>query len=285
MSATGSGYDQSPSTFSPDGRVFQVEYAAKAVEPSGTALGVRCTDGVVLAVEKPIVSKMLVDGSNRCIFNVASNTGMATAGLQADARQLVNFARAEARSYKSFYGLDIPGRILAERTAGQVHMHTLYWYLRPYGAQVMIANYDNESGPQLHMIEPAGTVYKYFACSMGKGRQGAKTELEKFNFDTVTCRQAVDRVAEIIYKLHDDVKDKTFELELSWVCDESKRKHTMVPADVRAEAIRKAVAAKERAEMEDAAAPPAAKPAPAPAPPVDTAAQESSEMSDSEPPY
>jgi len=217
MSATGSGYDQSPSTFSPDGRIFQVEYAAKAVEGSGTALGVRCVDGVVLGVEKTVISKMLVDGSNRCLFSVNPSTGMATAGMPADARQLVNFARNESRSYKGFYGQEISGRILAERTAGQVHMHTLYWYLRPYGAQVMIANYDDASGPQLHMIEPAGTVYKYYACSMGKGRTSAKTELEKINFEKVKCREAVDRVAEIIYKLHDDVKDKNFELELSCV--------------------------------------------------------------------
>jgi len=284
MSATGSGYDQSPSTFSPDGRVFQVEYAAKAVEGSGTALGVRCVDGVVLGIEKTIISKMLVQGSNRCLFNVNANTGMATAGLPADARQLVNFARNESRSYKSFFGTDISGRVLAERTAGQVHMHTLYWYLRPYGAQVMIANYDDESGPQLHMIEPAGTVYKYFGCAMGKGRQGAKTALEKINFDTVTCREAVDRIAEIIHKLHDIVKDKPFELELSWVCDESKRRHTMVPADLRAEAIRKAVAAKERAEMEDTTHPPVASPAPSPAaPPPETPAE--TMQDDPEPPY
>jgi 20S proteasome subunit alpha 7 len=115
----------------------------------------------------------------------------------------------------------------------------------------MIANYDDESGPQLQMIEPAGTVYKYFACAAGKGKQGAKTELEKIKFDTITCREAVDKISEIIYKLHDDVKDKEFELELSWVCNESNRKHVMVPANLKAEAIKKAVAAKEKAEMED----------------------------------
>ena len=204
-----------------------------------------------MGVEKTVISKMLVPGSNRRIFTVNPNTGMATAGLPPDARQIANFARSESASYKGFYGHDISGKILAERTAGHVHSHTLYWYLRPYGAQVMIANYDNESGPQLHMIEPAGTVFKYFACAMGKGKQGAKTELEKINFETITCREAVDKVSEIIYKLHDDVKDKDFELELTWVCAESNRKHVLVPEEIKQEAIKKAMAAKQKAEMED----------------------------------
>jgi 20S proteasome subunit alpha 7 len=284
MSATGSGYDYSPTTFSPDGRVFQVEYAVKAVEQSGTVLGVRCVDGVVLGVEKTIISKMLVAGSNRRLFTVNPNTGMATAGMPPDARQLVNFARAESASYKGFFGHDISGKILAERTAGHVHTHTLYWYLRPYGAQVMIANFDDESGPQLHMIEPAGTVYKYFACSVGKGKQGAKTELEKLKFDTITCREAVDKIAEIIYKLHDDVKDKDFELELSWVCNESNRKHVMVPADLKAEAIKKAVAAKEKADMEDSDDEATPKPPTVVHTPTDDTPPTIEEASDEEPP-
>lgn len=251
MSSTGSGYDHTVTTFSPDGRVFQVEYAVKAVEKSGTLLGVRCKDGVVMGVEKPFISKMLVKGSNRRIYTADQCTGIGTAGLSADARQLVNFAREEARSYKAFAGRDIPGHVLADRIAGEVHSHTLYWYLRPFGATVMVANYEETGGPQLYMIEPSGQVFKYFACAMGKHRQGAKTELERIDFANVTCREAVKEIAKIIYKLHDDVKDKDFELEMSWVCDESNRKHVMVPVELREEAIKAAVEAKDKADMDD----------------------------------
>jgi len=250
MSSSGAGYDLSCTTYSPDGRVFQVEYAHKAVEKAGTAVGVRCRDGVVLGVEKLITSKMLVEGSNRRIMTVDLHAGMALTGIAADGRQLVNKARSEARSYKSFYGSAIPGKVLSERVAGFMHMHTLYWYLRPFGSTAIIASYDDE-GPELYMSEPQGTSYKYYACAVGKQRNGAKTELEKIKFETVTCREAVMEIAKIIYKLHDDVKDKAFELELSWVCDESKRKHVSVPADLRESAIKAAVAAKERAEMAD----------------------------------
>jgi len=193
----------------------------------------------------------LVAGSNRRLYTVDEHTGMGTAGLAADGRKLVNFARNEAKSYKGFYGHDVSGKTLADRVAGEVHLHTLYWYLRPFGAQAMIANYDAKDGPQLYMTEPSGQVYKYFACAVGKHKQGAKTELEKIKFDTVTCKEAVMKIAQIIYKLHDDVKDKDFELEMSWVCDESNKRHVMVPKELREEAIKAAVEAKEKADMED----------------------------------
>jgi len=185
MSASGSGYDLSVTTFSPDGRVFQVDYANKAVEKSGTAIGVRCKDGVVLGMEKPIISKMLVEGSNRRIFTVDYHCGITLSGLAADGKQIVNRGRSEARSFRSFYGTEIPGNVLADRLAGFVHMYTLYWYLRPFGASVLIASYDSD-GPQLHMIEPAGVCYRYWACAIGKNKMGAKTELEKIKFDQIT---------------------------------------------------------------------------------------------------
>lgn len=87
MSSIGTGYDQSTTTFSPDGRVFQVEYAMKAVDTSSTAIGIRCSDGVALAVEKPMLSKMLVESSNRRILTVDKHSGMCVSGLMADARQ------------------------------------------------------------------------------------------------------------------------------------------------------------------------------------------------------
>jgi 20S proteasome subunit alpha 7 len=250
MSATGAGYDYSVSTFSPNGRVFQVEYAAKAVEKSGTALGVRCKDGVVLGCEKSIMSKMLLASSNRRIHTVDLHAGLALSGLAADARQLVNKARSEAQEYRSFYGSEIPGKVLNDRLAGHVHNHTLYWHSRPYGCSVLLATYDEGNGPQLYGIEPSGVSYRYFAVAIGKYKQGSSSELEKLDFTKLTVKEAVNHVARIIYKLHDEVKDKELELELSWVCDESNRLHVPVPDPYRSEAIRLAQEAKKREEMD-----------------------------------
>ena len=130
MSSIGTGYDQSTTTFSPDGRVFQVEYAAKAVDNSSTAVGIRCNDGVVMAVEKPKLSKMMLEGSNRRIMHVDKHSGICISGMIADARQIVNHARYEASRYRDFYGGNIPGQTLCDRIAGLMHNYTLYWYAR-----------------------------------------------------------------------------------------------------------------------------------------------------------
>mmetsp|Transcript_25067 Transcript_25067/g.54743 ORF Transcript_25067/g.54743 Transcript_25067/m.54743 type:complete len:250 (+) Transcript_25067:87-836(+) len=248
MSSIGTGYDQSTTTFSPDGRVFQVEYASKAVDNSGTAIGVRCKDGVVMGVEKNKLSKMMVEGSNRRIFNVDKHSGMAISGLMADARQVVNHARKESANYYDFYGGDIPGNVLCDRIAGQMHAYTLYWYVRPFGASVLLASY-TEDGPQLYAIEPSGLSYRFFATAVGKSKNAAKSALEKLDLSTLTCREAVVEVAKILYAQHDPAKDKPLEIELSWVCDESKRLHSFVPAALKAEAEAAAKAA--RAAMDE----------------------------------
>ena len=127
MSSIGTGYDQSPTTFSPDGRVFQVEYAAKAVDNSSTAIGIRCKDGVVMCVEKPKLSKMLVEGTNRRIMTVDKHSGICISGIIADARQIVNHGRREAINYMDVYGGTIPGTYLAQRISGMMHNYTLHW--------------------------------------------------------------------------------------------------------------------------------------------------------------
>jgi len=249
MSSIGTGYDLYTTSYSPDGRVFQVEYAAKAVESSGTAVGVRCKDGVVLGFEKLVISKMLVEGSSRRIFTIDEHVGVAVCGLLADGRQLVNRARDEAASYKEFYGCPIPGKVMAERLAGFVHAYTMYWSVRPFGAAVLIAGKDAD-GPFMWMVEPSGLTYNYFGCAIGKGKQAAKVEIEKLKLGEMTCKDVLKEVARIIYSVHDDVKDKDFELELSWVCEESGWVHKMVPKDLLKAAEASAKAALEE-DMED----------------------------------
>mmetsp|Transcript_13382 Transcript_13382/g.18292 ORF Transcript_13382/g.18292 Transcript_13382/m.18292 type:complete len:250 (-) Transcript_13382:30-779(-) len=249
MSSIGTGYDLSPTTFSPDGKVFQVDYATKAVDNSGTAIGIKCKDGVVLGVQKLVISKMLVHGSNRRIQTVDKHAGIAYAGLCPDGRQIVNRARQEAANYKSFYGDMIPAQTLADRISSFVHLFTLYWYVRPFGVGSLLACYDKE-GPQLYHVEPSGVSYRYYGAAIGKGRQAAKTEIERLKLGELSCREAVMHIAKIIYQVHDEAKDKQFELELSWVCDESNKMHQKVPDELHKVAEAAAKAALEE-DMQD----------------------------------
>jgi len=253
MAAVGSGYDLGANTYSPAGRVFQVEYAEKAVEGSGTVIGISCKDGVVLAVEKLIHSKMLVPDSYRRIFTMSKHSGIAIGGILADGRQLVNRGREEAASYKKNFGVEIPANVMGNRISLFVHAYTEYWHLRPFGVSSLIAVYNEQQDPHLYMVDPAGECHKYFACAIGKGAQQARLELEKLKFETLTCAEAVNKAAQIIMNVHDEVKDKPLELEISWVCDASDRIHVLVPADILQKAKDNARAAKEAedAESED----------------------------------
>ncbi|EAL73156.1 20S proteasome subunit alpha-3 [Dictyostelium discoideum AX4] len=235
MSSVGSGYDLYVSTYSPDGKLFQVDYANKAVENSGTLVAIKAKDGVVLGVEKLVPSKMLCSGSNRRVHHIDTHVGVAIAGFLADARQLITRARSEAKNYKSTYGQPIPIKVLSQRIASYNHMHTLYGSVRPFGCSIAITGID-QYGPQLFLVEPSGSCVGYFGASLGKGKQAAKNELEKIKFSEMTCREAIKEVSRIIYSVHDEVKDKDFELELGWISTETNNVHQIVPKELHDEA-------------------------------------------------
>ncbi|XP_077995243.1 proteasome subunit alpha type-3-like [Glandiceps talaboti] len=235
MSSIGTGYDLSASQFSPDGRVFQVEYALKAVENSGTAVGVRGKDGVVFGVEKLVLSKLYEVGANKRIFHIDKHIGMAVAGLLADARQIVETARDEAANYRSTYGAPIPLKYLTDRVAMYIHQYTIYSAVRPFGCSVILSSYEHD-GPHMYSIDPSGVALGYHGCATGKAKQAAKTEIEKIKMQDMSMKDLVKEVAKIVYIVHDEVKDKAFELELSWVGDVTNGKHEVVPKDVREEA-------------------------------------------------
>ena len=212
-----------------------------------TMVGLKCTDGVVLGVEKMLISKMLVAGTNRRIHTVEPHVGMSIAGLVPDGRVLVNRAREEARSFKQNFGINVSGDVLTERLAGYMHTFSLYEWLRPFGCGIMLAVWEEE-GPALYALEPDGSGYKYYGCALGKAKQQAKTMIEALNLETLTCRQAVEEIAKMLHQVHDELKDKAFELEMSWICEESGRKHCLVPAEVLKEAE---VAAKAALDSDD----------------------------------
>lgn len=250
MSSIGTGYDLSAAQFSPDGRVFQVEYAQKAVENSSTAIGLKCSDGVVLAVEKLITSRLHENESNQRIFNIDRHIGIAVAGLLTDAREVVEIARNEASSYRLQYGAPIPPKYLTERVSMYMHAYTLYSSVRPFGASVLIAAF-HEKEPQLYMIDPSGVPLGYMGCAIGKAKQAAKTEIEKLKLGEINARDACKEAAKTIYVVHDEVKDKAFQLQLTWVGADSDGVHGKVPAGILADAEAYAKQSLEESDSEE----------------------------------
>jgi len=279
MTSIGTGYDLQNSVFSPDGRNFQVEYAVKAVENGGTSIGIRCKDGVVLAVEKLVTSKLLKPGANKRIATIDRHIGAVSSGLVPDGRHFTSRARDEAASWRQVYKSPISTADLASRMGGYLQAYTLYSSVRPFGITAIVAGWDSEEelavdgqvgngpsigsggkvegkkhgGPGLYMIEPSGLYWGYYGAATGKGRQSAKAELEKLDLaaGTLSLKDGVMEAARIIYVAHDENKDKDFELEMTWISDlqgPTKGRHVEVPKELLEEAEK---AAKKALEGED----------------------------------
>ena len=155
MSSIGTGYDLYTSQFSPDGRVVQIDYAAKAVDKSGTAIAIRGKDGVVFAVEKIVTSKLLEKSSNRRIFSADRHVGVAISGLYTDATALVETATNEANNYRVDNGSDMPLKELAKRIANYMHVYTLYSAVRPFGATIMLGTWTQDHGAEVSLTTTA----------------------------------------------------------------------------------------------------------------------------------
>lgn len=223
--------------FSPDGRNFQVEYALKAVENAGTSIGIRCEDGVVLATEKIVNSKLLVADANKRIQTIDRHVGVVSSGLIPDARHLVNRGRQEAAHYKSTYKQQPPTKKIVDRMGLYVQVYTTANSVRPFGISAIIGGCDDKDKYSLYMIEPSGVYWGYSGIAVGKGRQAAKSELEKLDLPNIKVKDAVKEAARIIYIAHEDFKDKDFDLEISWISKElTNGRHEFIPEELLKEA-------------------------------------------------
>eukprot|EP00758_Cryptobia_borreli_P002736 Tbor_TRINITY_DN3245_c0_g1::TRINITY_DN3245_c0_g1_i1::g.23773::m.23773/K02727/PSMA3; 20S proteasome subunit alpha 7 len=231
MAGAGSGYDLSVNTFSSDGRLFQVEYAGKAVDNSTTVIGVCCKDGVVLGAEQVLISKMLESTSGSRMYPIDRQAGIAICGMIPDGKNVVNRAREEAQQMRDVFSVPILGSSLAGRIGSYMHLYTRHGALRPFGCSVLVASFADD-GPQLYVVDPSGTVAGYNACALGKSKTVAKTHLEKIDFTTITCREAVSKVRDILNDVHDSGKDKIWGIQLAWVCEESDKIFQLVPKDL-----------------------------------------------------
>jgi proteasome alpha subunit len=172
------GYDRAITIFSPDGRLFQVEYALEAVRRGWIALGIRCTDGVVLAVEKKKISPLIDPSSMEKILKIDDHVGATFAGLSSDARILVDRARQEAQINRMLYDETIDVEVLTKKVCEVKQIYTQHAGVRPFGVALLIAGVD-KFGARLFMTEPSGAYAGYFAVAIGAGNQSVTEFFEK----------------------------------------------------------------------------------------------------------
>ncbi len=178
MQSAQMAYDRAITVFSPDGRLFQVEYAREAVKRGTTAIGIVFEDGIILMADKRIKSGLIDEKSIEKIFVIDGHIGAATSGLIGDARVLIDHARLQAQSEKVTYGQDIIVESLVKKVCDLLQQYTQYGGVRPFGASLLIAGID-ETGITLYETDPSGLSTGYKADAIGSGRDAALEILEK----------------------------------------------------------------------------------------------------------
>jgi len=184
-------YDRAITIFSPDGRLFQVEYAREAVKRGTTTVGVKFKDGVVLIVDKRIISRLIEPDSIEKIFQIDECIGCATSGLVADARVIVDRSRIDALINKIRYDEKISVITLVKCICDFKHTYTQYGWVRPFGTALLIAGID-ETGSHLFATDPSGAFMEYRAGSRGEGRSGAMAYFEENYKEDMTLEEAID---------------------------------------------------------------------------------------------
>ena len=182
------GYDMTPTMYSPDGRIYQVEYALETVKRGTLAVGVKSKDGVIIAVEEKTRSLQVSEVTQK-IFQIDDHIGAAAAGYIPDARVQVDNARYFSQSNKLTYDEPVEIETVAKHLADQNHQFTQYSGVRPFGVALIIAGVDRK-GSNVFIIDPSGTFVSFAAVAIGLGSDDVNDFLEKNYKDGMSIDEA-----------------------------------------------------------------------------------------------
>ena len=182
-------YDRGSTVFSPDGRLFQVEYAREAVKKGSTTIGLKYKEGVALIVDRRSSSKLLEPRSTEKIHEIDDFIGCATSGLVADARILVDEARKNAQIHRVNYGENIGVEMRVKKGCDYKQNFTQYGGVRPFGTALLVAGTD-DLGAHLFETDPSGALVAYKATGIGSGRPTVMEMFEKEYKDDMTFDEA-----------------------------------------------------------------------------------------------
>jgi 20S proteasome subunit alpha 3 len=211
-------YDSRTTIFSPEGRLYQVEYAMEAISNAGAAIGVLAKDGVVLAAEKRVTSKLLATTkSTEKMYKIDDHLACAVAGIMADANILINTARLQAQRYTLAYQEPMPVEQLVQSLCDTKQGYTQYGGLRPFGVSFLFAGHDSNFGFQLYMSDPSGNYGGWKAGAIGANNQAAQSMLKQDYKDDITREEAVQLALKVLSKTMDSTTLSAEKLELAEV--------------------------------------------------------------------
>ncbi|GGL54491.1 archaeal proteasome endopeptidase complex subunit alpha [Halocalculus aciditolerans] len=196
-------YDRGITIFSPDGRLYQVEYAREAVKRGSASIGVRAKDGVVLVVDKRIRSPLMEETSVEKIHKADDHIGIASAGHVADARQLIDFARRDSQVNRLRYGEPISVETLTKDVTDHIQQYTQVGGARPFGVALVIGGVD-DGQPYLYETDPSGTPNEWKALAIGSGRDDVQAFLEDNYSEDLELDQAVGLALAGLGEVHEE---------------------------------------------------------------------------------
>jgi len=208
------GYDRAITVFSPDGRLYQVEYAIETVRRGTIAVGVKCKDGIVIAVEeKP--KKLQISETAQKIFQIDDHVGVAAAGYIPDARSQVDNARFFSQSNKMIYDEPVEVETIAKHLADQCQQFTQYAGVRPFGVALILGGVVNKT-PQLYLTDPSGTYISYDAIAIGANSDQVTDFLEKTYKNDLSLNDASALATAGIYLSSED-KEGTSHIRMAQI--------------------------------------------------------------------
>jgi len=185
-----SDYSFSLTTFSPSGKLVQIEYALNAVQSGGTSLAIKATNGVVLATEKKLASALIDHTTLQKINVITDHIGLVYSGMGPDSRVLIKKGRKIAEQYFRVYKERMPVSQLVRELATVMQEYTQSGGVRPFGVSLLVAGYD-ETGPHLYQVDPSGSYWAWKASAIGKNMINANTFLEKRYTNEIELEDAI----------------------------------------------------------------------------------------------
>lgn len=224
-------YDQSTTTFSPEGRLHQVEYAIEAINNAGTCVGLQGSDGIVLAAEKRTVSKLLAPSKqSEKTYTIDEHIVCLVSGLTADANILVNEARLGAQRYLYQYQAPIPLEYSVKDVCDYKQSYTQYGGLRPFGVAFLFAGWDKNFGYQLYQSDPSGNYSGWKATVIGQNNQAGKSLLKTDYKEDSNVDSNLKLAVKILLKTMDATTPSPEKIELSSITrnNDGKIQHVII---------------------------------------------------------
>jgi len=196
-------YDRGITIFSPDGRLYQVEYAREAVKRGTASIGIRTEKGVVLVVDKRIRSPLMERTSVEKIHKADDHVGIASAGHVADARQLIDFARRQAQVNQLRYGEPIGVETLTKAVTDHIQQYTQVGGARPFGVALIIGGIE-DGEPRLYETDPSGTPYEWQALAVGADRGDIEDYLEEHYEEDADLDEGIGLALQALASVNED---------------------------------------------------------------------------------